>query len=111
EIAPLKNYRVLLQTPERDIGSVSVGQRGRLVISAFPGQSFDFHVSQVVPLAATNESGNYFQVEAKLAQATELLRPGMSGHAKVDVGDRSILWILSHRLIDNLRILAWTLGL
>lgn len=111
EIAPLENYRVLLETPERDIGKIAEGQSGYLVISAFPDRTFNFQVSQIVPLAASNASGNYFQVEATLNEPSELLRPGMSGHGKIESGERSLLWISTHRLTENIRIFAWSLGL
>ena len=111
EVAPLENYRVLLETPERDIGKIAEGQSGHLVISAFPNRTFDFEVSQIVPLATSNASGNYFQVEATLSEPSELLRPGMSGHGKIESGERSLLWIWTHRLTENIRILAWSVGL
>jgi hypothetical protein len=34
-------------------------------------------------------------------------RPGMTGLARIDVGDKNIFWILTHRLVDNLRLLLW----
>ena len=34
-------------------------------------------------------------------------RPGMTGLARIDVGQRSIAWILTHRMLDNLRLLLW----
>jgi hypothetical protein len=34
-------------------------------------------------------------------------RPGMTGLARIDVGSRNIAWILTHRMIDNLRMLLW----
>ena len=34
-------------------------------------------------------------------------RPGMSGLAQIDAGDRPILWIWTHRLVDRLRMWWW----
>ena len=34
-------------------------------------------------------------------------RPGMSGISKINVGKRNVLWILTHRTIDFLRMLLW----
>ena len=36
-----------------------------------------------------------------------VLRPGMDGVGKVDVGDRSYGWILFHGLVDWLRLKLW----
>jgi len=34
-------------------------------------------------------------------------RPGMAGVAKIHVGHRSFLWILTHRTVDFLRMFFW----
>ena len=34
-------------------------------------------------------------------------RPGMGGNAKIDVGDRSPLWIMTHRTVRFLREFFW----
>ena len=36
------------------------------------------------------------------------LRPGMRGIGKVDIGQRRLIWIWSHNLIDWFRLQAWT---
>jgi len=111
EVAPLENYRVILEVPEQDIGSIKAAQSGQLVVSALPSETFDFHVEQIIPLAASNNSGNYFQVEAQLTQSSDLLRPGMRGSSKIFADESSLLWIWTHHLTEKLRILAWTLGI
>lgn len=35
------------------------------------------------------------------------IRPGMSGVVKIDAGKRSILWILTHKVVDFLRLYFW----
>jgi hypothetical protein len=35
------------------------------------------------------------------------MRPGMSGVAKLDVGERSLLWVVTHRTMDFLRMYFW----
>ena len=34
-------------------------------------------------------------------------RPGMAGVAKINTGQRSLLWIFTHRLEDFLRMKLW----
>ena len=36
------------------------------------------------------------------------LRPGMRGIGKVDIGQRRLIWIWSHNLVDWFRLQAWT---
>jgi hypothetical protein len=56
----------------------------------------------------TKADGNVFVLKGELAtQSAPWWRPGMSGIAKVIVGDRNVLWILTHRTMDFFRMLLW----
>lgn len=108
EIAPLDKYRLVLQVDDRDISQVSVGQSGTLTLSALPDERFAFEVARVTPVATAEEGRNYFRVEAALTDASARLRPGMNGVAKIEVGERRLVWIWTHRLIDWLKLWLWT---
>lgn len=110
EIAPLDSYRVVLEVDEFDVAGLSKGKSGRLVISALPSQTLTFVVDQVVPVATSSEARNFFRIDALLDQPAELLRPGMRGVAKIAIGERSLLWIWTHSVIDRLRLWLWSLG-
>lgn len=107
EIAPLDSYRIILQVEESDIGHVGVGQKGQLMVTALPGQTFPFTVQLVTPVAQTADGLNMFRVEARLDEHTDRLRPGMEGIGKVDIAERNQLWIWTHKAIDWLRLQAW----
>src|SRR6185503_5362633 len=77
EIAPLANYRVILQVDENDIREVKVGQRGRLLVAGIAGEALPFSVSKVTPVATAADGRNFFRVEARLDSAPINLRPGM----------------------------------
>ncbi len=108
EIAPLDAYRVVLQVEEFDIGQVSVGQHGELMLAALPGVSFPFVISLVTPVASVTEGRNHFRVEASLMQGNPRLRPGMEGVGKILVGSELLIWIWTHRFFDWLRLQAWS---
>lgn len=107
EIAPLDQYRVVLQVDERDIGYVNVGQRGRLALAGLPGRPLPLTVTKVTPVAAAEEGRNFFRVEAHLDDASLTLRPGMEGVGKVDVGRASLVWIWTHPLFEWVWLTAW----
>jgi len=107
EIAPLDAYRVILRVDERDISETRVGQHGNLVLSGISNEVLPFTVKQITPVSTAAEGLNYFRVEAQLEQPSARLRPGMEGVGKVDVGERRLLWIWTHRLVDWLRLAAW----
>jgi RND family efflux transporter MFP subunit len=108
EIAPLDSYRVMLEVDERDVQQLSPGQSGRLALVGLPNQHLEFAIERITPIATTAEGRNFFTVEAQLELHPELLRPGMKGIGKIDIGTRKLAWIWSHRLIEWFRLWTWT---
>ena len=107
QIAPLDAYRVILEIDERDIGYVAVGQRGELTLSGIPNEHMGFTVQRITPVSTTQEGRNFFRVEAHLDSPPDHVRPGMEGVGKVIAGERNLLWIWTHSLIDWLRLSLW----
>jgi multidrug efflux pump subunit AcrA (membrane-fusion protein) len=107
EIAPLASYRVILQVDEREIRHVRIGQSGRLVMTGIAGEPMDFAVAKVTPVATARDGANFFRVEAALSDASPRLRPGMEGVGKIEVGRRSLWWVLTHGFTDWLRLTLW----
>lgn len=108
EIAPLDGYRIIVRVEDRDIADVAPGQSGQLALSALPDQLFPLLVERVTPIATTRDGSNYFRVEAVLEEPVASLRPGMEGIAKIDVGERRLVWIWTHELLDWLRLRTWS---
>jgi len=115
EISPLDAYRLILQVDETDIDAIARGQQGRVMLTALPGETFGFTVNLMTPVAQARDGRNLFRVEALLdvdPARKGLLRPGMEGIAKIEMGERPLLWIWTHRMGDWLRLQLWqTLGL
>jgi len=107
EIAPLTSYRVILQVDEREIRHIQAGQKGKLVITGIAGDPMPLTVVKVTPVATAQEGKNFFRVEAKLADASSRLRPGMEGIGKIEVGSHNLWWILTHSFTDWLRLTLW----
>lgn len=107
ELAPLEAWRVILKVDERDVGWLSAGQRGELVLASLPGQHFALTTQRVLSVAVAEEGRNYFRVEAALDQDAARLRPGMEGVAKLQVGEASLLWVWTHRLTEWVRRIMW----
>ncbi|MES2944037.1 MAG: HlyD family secretion protein, partial [Pseudomonadota bacterium] len=108
EIAPLEQYRVILQVDEKEIRHVAVGQTGQVVISGVNDEPIDFAVTKVTPVANAQDGKNTFRVEAQLSgSADPRLRPGMEGVGKISVGSRRLWWIVTHGFTDWLRLTLW----
>ncbi len=107
-VAPRGQYRVSVEVDERDIGFVRAGQTGRLVLAALPEGAAEIAVRRVTPIATAKDGRNYFVVEAELDRPDSAMQPGLEGVAKIEVGERGLLWVIGHRFVDWLRITLWT---
>ena len=108
EITPLESYRVIVNVDEREIAAVSSGQQGTLILSSIAQESFRFTVGSVTSVTTAREGKNYFRVEATLERSTDRLRPGMEGVAKIEIDERRLIWIWTHRMVNWLRLFIWT---
>lgn len=107
EVAPLADYRLVLEVDERDVADVVVGQRGQLLLTAWPADAVAFTVEKITPVSTAREGRNYFRVEAKLDRTPERLRPGMEGVGKIMAGRRLLAWIWTRQGIDWVRLKLW----
>ena len=107
EIAPMSAFRVILKVDERDMSEIAVGQRGNILLSAFPNEPIRFQVEKITPVSNAREGRNFFRVEAKLERNDPRLRPGMEGVGKIGIEQRRYVWIWTHQAIDSLRLLLW----
>ena len=106
-LVPSDAYRVILQVDERDMPYLEATQRGRVLMHSASQTPIAFGIAHVVPLAVSRDGATFFRVEATLEDPPQTIRPGMEGVGKIDVGQRSLGWLASHRIIDWLRIRLW----
>ena len=108
KVSPLDNYRVILQVDESDISMIESGMRGELTLSAAAKETFEIEVVKITPVSIAENGLNYFQVEAMLLSTPEFLRPGMQGVGKIKIGERRMLWIWTHKMVDWIRLKLWS---
>lgn len=109
QIAPLNDYRVILKVDEREIGDVRVGQTGRLALAGMPDDTQAIEVDKITPISKAEEGVNYFRVESRLTENNlTRLRPGMEGVGKIDVDQRKLIWIWTHKIVHWVRMFFWS---
>jgi len=108
EVAPLDEYRLVILVDEKQVIDVQPGLQGELTLKALPDAELTFTVQQVSPMFEENASGIAYRVEADFDKAYPKLRPGMQGIAKINIDQRSYLWIFLHELIDAVRVWGWS---
>ena len=72
------------EVPEREVPSLQAGQEIRIVVDAFPGETFLGKVSRIG--SAADPTARSLAFEAGVPNADHRLRPGFFGHGEVVVG-------------------------
>ena len=107
EVAPMDRFRLAIQVDEVNVRWVKPGQTGTLRLASMPGQPVAFTVTGRMPVANAEDGRNVFRVEAALDSGAVSLRPGMEGNAKVDVGERNLLWVWLHPVYETVMLALW----
>jgi Cu(I)/Ag(I) efflux system membrane fusion protein len=98
-----------MPVPENEIGDVRVGQPVVLKARSFPGRTFQGRVTAISPVATENPLEKVVTVRSEIENPDLLLRPGMSGNAKIIAGDRRIGELLTRRIVRLVRVEFWSL--
>ncbi|MBF0454270.1 MAG: efflux RND transporter periplasmic adaptor subunit [Magnetococcales bacterium] len=108
-VASLTQMHVMIDVDERDIHEIRVGMDGEIAFIGRPDQYYLIRVARINPVAEVRDGRNVFLVRAeiKATETADWWRPGMSGVVKLDVGQRRIIWIFTHRTVEFLRMLVW----
>jgi multidrug resistance efflux pump len=97
-----------LQIDERDIGYLSQGLAGELAFASRPADRFKVKIERFEPVAEVRQEGNIFVLRVQvLGEPQDWWRPGMSGVCKLNAGKCSLLWVLTHRTVEAIRMWIW----
>lgn len=108
KVALLKDLYIEAEVGEQDIQAVHDGSTGEARLESRPSDIFPITVSRVEPAAMAMNKGNVFKVRCQLnGDAPAWWRPGMTGVIKIRSGHTNLWFILTHRLVDFLRLKLW----
>jgi hypothetical protein len=108
QVARLDTLYVEAEVSERDIHEVLGRETGEIAFVSQPQLKFPVKIVRIEPAAVGGKAENTFLVRCAPAGPTESWwRPGMSGVCKLNVGKRTLIWILTHRTVDFLRMFLW----
>jgi putative peptide zinc metalloprotease protein len=112
EVNELKTVTAEIIVPEKEIADVQVGERVVLKARAYPGRNFEGTVTAVAPIATKPAEQSLpnrtVLVTTQLDNSALLLKPAMSGMAKIYCGDRRALDLISRRFVRYLRVEFWS---
>ena len=108
KIARIDTLYVEAEVNERDIHEILDKSKGEIAFVSRPREKFPVHITRIEPVAVPKDKENLFIVRCAFDSPLESWwRPGMSGVCKISVEKRTLLWILTHRTVDFLRLLLW----
>jgi putative peptide zinc metalloprotease protein len=107
-IANLDSIWVLMKVSEKDWDVLKEGQNVKLKVKSYPFLSFWGKVFKISQKAEKDQTKNVFRVTCKIENENHLLKPGMSGYAKIYCGKRNILNLLTRRIVSYLRVEVWS---
>jgi multidrug resistance efflux pump len=108
KVGRLKEIYAEAKVSENEVHHIAVGTCGQIALASRPQDFFDVTVRLMEPSAVVSQKDNVFLTRcAFTAPVAPWLRPGMTGVSKINAGRHTILWILSHRTVDFLRLKLW----
>jgi multidrug resistance efflux pump len=111
-LASQRGRRLIIDVDERDIARITPGLHGTLRLSATPWEGVAFQIRRIAPQAVHREGRTVYEVEAWFQpmlerSSAEGLRPGLLGHARIDIGLRPPLWSWLTSAAQHLRRWTW----
>jgi putative peptide zinc metalloprotease protein len=100
-----------IYVPEKEFGDIAIGQEMTLKARAYPSQTFQGTISAIAPVATRDDSGlnsKIIRVSSRIANPGLLLKPEMTGNAKIYCGKRRIVDLVTRRLVRYLRVEFWS---
>jgi len=111
KVYELKTVEAEIAIPEKEFADIRMGQRVLLKAQAFPQEDFDGTVTSIAPIAAKQaDRGDErsITVVTRLENSSMLLKPEMSGNAKIYCGEQRLINIIARRFVRFFRVEFWS---
>jgi multidrug resistance efflux pump len=113
QVHALQTVTVEIPIAEKEVADVQRGQPIVLKARAYPWQTFYGEVTTVAPIAiqdGSSGSGRTIVVTTHLDNTAGLLKPAMTGHAKILCGKRRLMVLLAQWCARTMRVEFWSWG-
>jgi multidrug resistance efflux pump len=111
EVQDLDSVSAEIAVSEHEISDVQIGQRVALRARATPWTSVEGRVTSIAPMVSTpadGQSGRTVIVTTTVENPSRVLKPQMTGHAKINCGKRPLIDLLTRRFTRYLRVEFWS---
>jgi putative peptide zinc metalloprotease protein len=100
-----------IRVSEKEIADVHVGQTVAVKARAFPEKSFLSRITAIAPVAIEDEGGlggRVIRVMTDIDNRAGLLKPEMTGNAKIYCGPRRVFDVATRRIARYIRVEFWS---
>jgi putative peptide zinc metalloprotease protein len=126
KVFDMQKLTVNIAIPEKELAEVRVGQAVALKAQAYPGETFHGTVASIAtsvqaaatspggeatiaePTSATSSTPRTILVTTEIDNPSLLLKPGMTGQAKIACGPRRIVDLITRRFARTLKVEFWS---
>ena len=110
EVYAVDTVTAEIAIPEQEIGEIREGQRGSVRLRAYPDRAFEGRVTAIAAAAMEPEKarGRIVKATIELPNPGGLIKPSMTGYARVQCGKRRALDVLTRGLRRYVRLEFWS---
>ena len=98
-----------MMVPEKEMGDVHKGLPVRIQLASFPTQYFDGKVDFIAEHAHAGDGQQVMTVRSNLSNPDGVLKPELTGFAKIYCGPRRIIEVMTRRIALWIRTEIWAL--
>ncbi|MGL5083576.1 MAG: HlyD family secretion protein [Microcoleaceae cyanobacterium] len=103
-----RKIRGEIEIPESDIGEFSVGAPVEIKLSSYPNQVITGEIVSIEPNATESSSGQFIKAIVEIPNTEQMLKPGMTGHAKISGGVKPVMFSFTRPLVRFFQIEVWS---
>jgi len=98
-----------LMVPQKELEDVRLGNKVLLKLDSFSTQVFEGKVDSIAPIAQTEGGQQFVPVRSILMNKDGILKPDLTGNAKIYCGKRRIIELMTRRVDKGFRREFWDL--
>ncbi|MFH2047906.1 MAG: site-2 protease family protein [bacterium] len=103
-----RQVEILVPVPDFNIKLIELNQPVTLKLRSYSDKTFKGYVAHI-PLTAYNFNNQaYFPVSVIIENGDNLLQKGMTGYAKIEIGNSSLYKIAARKLMSFIRVEFWS---
>jgi multidrug resistance efflux pump len=111
KVHELRTVTAEIAVPESEIADVHIGQPVMLRVRAYPDRAFTGKVASIAPVATQpteTRAERIVLVTTRFDNPDLLLKPEMTGNAKISCGERRLTELLSRRFLRFFKVEFWS---